>query len=58
MLGKELALPSMLRPARSTRGDDVGAIAFGLNAVIIILGVGLLLGAAGSALTIRRFLQV
>ena len=30
---------------------------FGLTA-LIILGIGLLLGAAGSGLTIRRFLQV
>jgi cell division transport system permease protein len=36
---------------------DVHAWPFGLH-VLIILGAGLLLGAAGSGLTIRRFLQV
>jgi hypothetical protein len=35
----------------------VQAISFALNALIVI-GIGLLLGAAGSALTIRRFLKV
>jgi cell division transport system permease protein len=37
--------------------DGVGAIAFGWNAVIL-LTVGLLLGALGSGLTLRRFLRV
>ena len=37
--------------------SDVQAIGFGLNAVILLL-VGLGVGAAGSGLTIRRFLQV
>jgi cell division transport system permease protein len=36
---------------------DVHAWPFGLH-VLIVLGAGLLLGAAGSGLTIRRFLQV
>jgi cell division transport system permease protein len=57
ILGKELALKSLLHTGPLNAGDDVGAIAFGLNALIIIL-TGLLLGAAGSALTIRRFLRV
>ena len=54
LLGKELALPSILG-----RIDEsgVGAIAFFWNAVIL-LAVGLVLGAAGSGLTLRRFLRV
>jgi hypothetical protein len=35
----------------------VHALPFGLNA-LALLGAGLLLGAAGSGLTLRRFLQV
>ncbi|CAN5216945.1 permease-like cell division protein FtsX [soil metagenome] len=57
LLGKEIALSSLLQTGPLNAGDDVGAIAFGLNALILV-GTGLLLGAAGSALTIRRFLQV
>jgi hypothetical protein len=51
-LGKELVLPSIWF-------DDPGvhAMSFALNA-LILLGLGLLLGAAGSALTLRRFLKV
>jgi cell division transport system permease protein len=54
VLGKELALPTILG-----RIDDsgVGAIGFFWNA-LILLGVGLLLGALGSGLTLRRFLRV
>ena len=37
--------------------SDVAAISFSLNALILV-GTGLLLGAAGSGFTIRRFLQV
>jgi cell division transport system permease protein len=55
LLGKEIALPQIL--GHIDDGDDVQAIAFGLNALIVI-GIGLLLGAAGSGLTIRRFLRV
>jgi cell division transport system permease protein len=40
-----------------TSASDVHAWPFGLH-VLIVLGAGLLLGAAGSGLTIRRFLQV
>jgi cell division transport system permease protein len=57
ILGKEVALPSLLHTGPLNAGDDVNAIAFSLNA-LILLGTGLLLGAAGSGLTIRRFLQV
>jgi cell division transport system permease protein len=55
LLGKEIALPQIL--GHIDDGDDVKAIAFGLNALIVV-GIGLLLGAAGSGLTIRRFLRV
>jgi len=55
LLGKEVALPQIL--GHIDDGDDVQAIAFGLNAAIVV-GIGLLLGAAGSGLTIRRFLRV
>jgi cell division transport system permease protein len=55
VLGKAVALPSIL-PHLS--GDaDVHAWAFPLVA-LILLGTGLALGAIGSGLTIRRFLQV
>jgi cell division transport system permease protein len=55
VLGKAIALPSIL-PHLS--GDsDVRALSFPLVA-LILLGMGLGLGAIGSGLTIRRFLQV
>jgi cell division transport system permease protein len=55
VLGKEIALPSIL--GRLDAGTGVQAIPFELNALILI-GIGLFLGAAGSGLTLRRFLQV
>jgi cell division transport system permease protein len=55
LLGKEVALPAILGHIDS--GSDVHAIAFPLTA-LILLGAGLLLGAAGSGLTIRRFLKI
>ena len=57
MLGKEIALPSLLHTGPLNAGSDVQALEFSLNALILV-GTGLLLGAAGSGLTIRRFLQV
>jgi cell division transport system permease protein len=57
MVGKEIALPSLLHTGPLNAGSDVQALGFTLNALILI-GTGLLLGAAGSGLTIRRFLQV
>jgi len=55
VIGKAVALPSIL-PHLS--GDsDVQALAFPLVALILI-GMGLALGAIGSGLTIRRFLRV
>jgi len=55
LLGKELALPAIL--GRIESSSDVQAIAFSLNAAILI-GVGLTIGAIGSGLTLRRFLNV
>jgi cell division transport system permease protein len=55
VLGKELALPSIVGHVGSS--SDVHAMPFALIA-LIILGMGVVLGAAGSGLTIRRFLQV
>src|ERR671924_1666576 len=55
LLGKELVLPTIL--GRVDAGDDVSAIPFALNA-LALLGVGLALGAAGSGITLRRFLKI
>jgi cell division transport system permease protein len=55
IIGKELALGSILPHIGG--GSDVHALPFALNALSLI-GAGLLLGAAGSGLTLRRFLQV
>ncbi|MBA3428576.1 MAG: ABC transporter permease [Actinobacteria bacterium] len=55
LLGKELALPAIL--GRIESSSDVQALAFSLNAAILI-GVGLTIGAIGSGLTLRRFLNV
>ena len=57
ILGKEIALPSLLHTGPLNAGNDVRALAFSLNALILV-ATGLLLGAAGSGFTIRRFLQV
>jgi cell division transport system permease protein len=54
-LSKEIALPSII--PRLDSGPGVEAISFWANA-LILLGIGLLLGAAGSGLTLRRFLRV
>ena len=56
LLGKEIALPAILHNELSS-DPDVHALAFPLTA-LILLGVGLVLGALGSGLTLRRFLQV
>jgi cell division transport system permease protein len=55
ILGKTVALPAILPHLHG--GSDVHPLPFALNAILLILG-GLLLGAAGSGLTLRRFLQV
>ena len=55
LLGKELALPAIL--GRIESSSDVQALAFSLNALILV-AVGLTIGAIGSGLTLRRFLNV
>jgi len=54
-LGKELVLPATI--GRLDAGEDVNAIAFEYTALLVLM-LGLLLGAAGSSITMRRFLQV
>jgi cell division transport system permease protein len=54
-LSKEVALPSII--PRLDSGPGVQAIAFWANALILLV-IGLVLGAAGSGLTLRRFLRV
>ena len=56
VLGKAIALPSIL-PHIGGGTSDVHALSFTLNA-LALLGAGLLLGATGSLVTLRRFLQV
>jgi cell division transport system permease protein len=55
VLGKEIAMPLIVHHLDS--GSDVHAWPFALDAALLV-GAGLLLGAAGSGLTLRRFLQV
>ncbi|HEX4929826.1 MAG TPA: permease-like cell division protein FtsX [Gaiellaceae bacterium] len=55
LLGKELALPAIL--GRIESSSDVEALSFFVNAMILLV-VGLGVGAVGSGLTLRRFLQV
>ena len=55
LLGKEVVLAAIW-PNWDT-GSDVAAIAFAWNAAILV-GAGLLLGALGSGLTIRRVLRI
>jgi cell division transport system permease protein len=55
ILGKEVALPAVLGHLHG--GSDVHPIPFAVNA-LCLLAAGLLLGAAGSGITLRRFLQV
>ena len=55
LVGREIVLPAILGHIKDSR--DVHALAFELQALAII-GAGLLLGAAGSGLTLHRFLRV
>jgi cell division transport system permease protein len=55
LLGKELALPAILGQVNG--GSDVAPLAFWLNALALV-SAGLVLGATGSGLTLRRFLKV
>jgi cell division transport system permease protein len=54
-LGKELVLPATI--GRLDAGKDVNAIAFEYTALMLLL-LGLVLGAAASTITMRRFLRV
>jgi cell division transport system permease protein len=56
ILGKEIALPAILHNTLSS-DPDVHALQFPLTA-LVLLGVGLVVGALGSGLTLRRFLKV
>ena len=56
VLGKAIALPAIIGHIGGNN-SDIHALPFGLNALALI-GAGLLLGAMGSGLTLRRFLQV
>jgi cell division transport system permease protein len=53
VLGRAVFMPQI----HLTNASDIHAWPFGLH-ILIVLGTGLALGAAGSGLTIRRFLQV
>jgi hypothetical protein len=57
VLGKSIALPSILPHIGGGSSSDVHALSFTVNA-ILLLAAGLLLGAVGSGVTLRRFLQV
>jgi cell division transport system permease protein len=56
-LGKTLVLPTVLGHVNTGSNGGVSAMPFALNALCLLVA-GLLLGVAGSGLTIRRFLQV
>ena len=56
VIGKEVALPAILHNALST-ASDVHALEFTYTA-LILLGIGIGLGALGSGITVRRFLRV
>jgi cell division transport system permease protein len=56
LLGKTLAIPAIISSDLDTSGD-VKAIGFGAMA-LILLGVGLGVGALGSGMTLRRYLRV
>ena len=56
LLGKAIALPAVIGHLGGGN-SDIHALPFALNALLIIVA-GLLLGAMGSGLTLRRFLQV
>jgi cell division transport system permease protein len=57
VLAKQFALPVIEGHSSTFREDDVHALSFPLIALILV-GVSLLVGAAGSGITLRRFLQV
>ena len=57
LLGKEIALPAILDDIDATSSADVRALGFSVTA-LILLAVGLAVGALGSGLTLRRYLKI
>jgi len=57
LLGKEIALPAILGHIDTTSSNDVRALGFTLIALILMV-VGLVVGALGSTFTLRRYLKV
>jgi cell division transport system permease protein len=57
LLGREIALPAILGHIDTTSSNDVRALGFTLTALILML-VGLVVGAVGSTFTLRRYLKV
>jgi cell division transport system permease protein len=57
LLAKEFALPVIEGRSTAFTEDDVHALAFPVVALILV-GMSLLIGAAGSGITLRRFLRV
>jgi len=57
VLAKEVALPVIEGHSSTFSEEDVHALSFPLTA-LILLGVALAVGAAGSGITLRRFLRV
>jgi cell division transport system permease protein len=57
VLAKEFALPVIEGHSSTFKEDDVQALSFPLIAAILVV-VSLLVGAAGSGITLRRFLQI
>jgi cell division transport system permease protein len=57
LLAKEFALPIIEGRSDAFSEDGVNALAFPLVALILV-GISLLVGAAGSGITLRRFLRI
>jgi cell division transport system permease protein len=57
VLAKEFALPVIEGRSSAFREDDVHALGFPF-VTLILVGASLLVGAAGSGITLRRFLQI
>ncbi len=57
LIGKEIALSAILDDFDATSSEDVRALGFSVTALILIV-VGLAVGAVGSGLTLRRYLKV
>jgi cell division transport system permease protein len=57
LLARELALPVIEGRSSAFQRDDIHALPFPLMALILVV-VSLLVGAAGSGITLRRFLRI